>query len=110
MAAQREAVQAVDHVGAVMALGGERQALADAAKARRHLGGIEGRLLVEEGLELVPFARMRGFEGHLFHLRPLIAVLLSSSQFPECGLWRPRAPHAPPAASATRPAPRSARA
>jgi hypothetical protein len=70
VAAQRQAVQPVDQIGAVVPLGGERQALADAAEARGHLRRIEWSLLgfVEKFLESLPFRGMACLERRLLHL------------------------------------------
>jgi hypothetical protein len=70
VAAQCQAIQPVDEPGAVAALGGERKVLRDAPEAGGHLGGVEGRFLVQKSLELVPFRCMSELEGRLLHWRP----------------------------------------
>jgi hypothetical protein len=70
MAAQREAIQPLDQLRAVAPLLGEREALAEAAEALRHLGRVEGFGSVEEGLERLPLLRMQGLERRLPHWRP----------------------------------------
>src|SRR5688572_19475092 len=70
VAAERKAVQAVDEVRAIAALGGQRERLAQAPEARRHLGRVEPSSLLDEHLEFGPLAFVRGLERGLLHCRP----------------------------------------
>ncbi len=72
VAAQRELVQPVDQLRAVLAVRGEREALADTAIARRHLlRGEWGFLGVfQESFKFLPFLGVPFLELVLPHLRP----------------------------------------